>query len=368
MTVCEPSLFRLFSRSRYRTVLPNGGGNEGLAETEIRSERERFATAAVAFCLKHSPTFRQHFWKTICRGEADPAEIPELTVDLEPHAWADLRVVDEVGTHRTVWVIEFKLDSELADKQNPTELSAFVEPDVGYGAQFRASEIPGSDLRYVVLGSQKLPAGKGFVAGLNISWHARRWRDLVEGAVPEDALTADLFDSLGQLGIAAFRMKTTKTIAVAGDFRAAADAWEVLTAVGSAEQCGFRPTYWNLAVETPADGHFNVGAYLKPPPAKKASSVIHHRLAQAIGGTGGNLAWAGYETGASIPDRFRRSIWFYCATIAQADSLRQRLVGRATTGDPISESGGMCVIASKLPGDTTKDLEWFSSVFSAAAK
>ena len=373
MNASEPSLFRLFSRSRYRTILPGGGDSEVPAETELRSERERFATAAVAFCLKHSPEFRQHFWRTICRTVGDSPEAPELIVALEPPAWADLRLIAEAPS-RTVWVIEFKLDAELADKQDPTKPNAFCEPRVGYGALFSASELPGTDRRYVILGSRRLfsdhvvAADLGGVTDQGIRWQARRWRDLAEKCSSPDSLTSDLFSSLGQLGIGAFRMKEIKSLVVAGDFRPAADAWDVLVAVGSEAGCGFRSDYWKIAVEKPDESHFSVGAYLKPPPPKMPTSKLHRRLAEAVGGSDNGLAWVGYEAGPTIANGPRRSIWFYCGTQVQADSLRLRLFGKAKTGEPDADGGGLNVIATDVPGETLKDLEWFSSVLGAAAE
>src|ERR1051325_9272216 len=80
-----------------------------------RQERERFAVAAVAFCLKHNAALLNNFWQRVCRMETlDHKAMPRITIILlEPPHWADLRLVSEFERKRYVWVVEVKAGAPL---------------------------------------------------------------------------------------------------------------------------------------------------------------------------------------------------------------------------------------------------------------
>ena len=65
----KPSLFSLFKRGKYYHAPPSSTEGGDPQSDEInkheRKEVERFAGAAVAFCLKYNPAFRKHFWKAV---------------------------------------------------------------------------------------------------------------------------------------------------------------------------------------------------------------------------------------------------------------------------------------------------------------
>ena len=357
MTGSNPSLYRLFRRSRYLSSLPDSDG-EG---TDVRSERERYATAAVAFCLKHSSSFRQRFWRTTCRMDGDPFEVPNLAVLLEPPNWADLRLVAR-STHRTVWVIEFKLDAELADKQNPRN-ACFTKPGVGYGAIFHAHESQaGADLRYVVIGSRILRAGTGLVGSLGIHWHARSWQDLDEGTVPEDSLTADLFDSLGLLGVTAFRMKDTKVTRIEGPFGQAAQAWDVLVAL--AERYGQSRS--QVVADQPIPGHFNMGMFLRVPKVPRGEGEQLAKLAKDLKSPLNSVVWLGYETGPEVGG-FCKSAWFYCGSRQLAKNLRTRVKGIFSSADLKPDGANHCVVIRAESAERQYDYDWFIKTVKTAA-
>lgn len=361
MNPSTPSLFRLFQRSAYRKPLRLDANPDGGVETEVRSERERFAAAAVAFCLQHSPRFREHFWRTTCGTEGDPPKAPDFEVGIEPVHWADLRLTAQFSHRRTVWVIEFKIHADLADKQNPKHIK-FQDDEQGYGALFHREEGRAkTELRYVVLGSKKLPEGEGRIDELNLRWHARRWRDLNAGAPWDDGLTRDLLQSLGDLGIASFRMNETKQVVVTGDFESIAKAMGVLEALADRWDLSSRSRSWRIDVGSPQPQHFNVGAYLQSP-AGRATSRLQEALAARIGGAENNLAWIGYETGPTIPFRFRRSVWLYCDSLQNSEKVKGCLAGLA---DILPHQDG--VIAANRPNSGLTDLEWFESILTAAA-
>src|SRR6266568_2896577 len=82
----------LFSRSLYRGNASRFSEFEGDSEEDgrIHEERERFAAAAIAFCLEHDRAFLQHFWKKLCGRTSDGKLRAMPTVEIEPQRWADL--------------------------------------------------------------------------------------------------------------------------------------------------------------------------------------------------------------------------------------------------------------------------------------
>ncbi len=372
MEADEPSLFRLYGRSRYRRVVTQAGPAGELLEEKLRKENERFAVAAVAFCLRHCAEFRQVFWKAICQWPksssdhvpSDPDRVPPLDVELAPDQWADLRLIAEVAGRRTVWVIEFKVDAELEPKQDPTH-SKFVEPKTGYGALYKEWEIDsGSDLRYVVLGSVKLRAGGSTIDGAGIRWHARKWRDLAQ-LWPDtpSSLMADLYSSLAQLPVSAFAMKDVLPIRVSGGFGSAAEAWNVLDALRSIDYCNFPSSLWKIEVTTPVPHYHNLGATLYRSKKRGGTRRILESLSQKGLTVRDHLLWAGYETGPEIASGIRRSIWVCCDGEAGAEKLKERLMSRRRDDEiSIKEKDPWWVVISSGMNAATPDLEWFNSV------
>ncbi len=369
MNASTPSLFRLFRRSRYRTPLFEGDEKLPDPNTDVRSDRERFATAAVAFCIQHSPKFKNHFWKTICRLESDPATVPQMRAELEPPHWADLRLIPKTQSPHQIWVIEFKLDCDLADKQHPEE-DAFKQPDVGYGDLLSKSfeSQPPADLRYVVLGSRRLSNGSGQIDQLGIRWQARTWHDLEANAPYDDSLTSDLIESLEQLGISAFRMKETKQMHVLTQFGQAADAWQVLTDLAAVEFCQCQG---KVKAEPPSAKHFNIGMFLRDPKTPKTQpngSGAISKLAKQLQSPEGPVVWLGYETGPDVGG-FRRSVWFYCKSKQIAKNLSDRLVGdQYHMIVPARDGTAHCVAVHSDANQPKPDYDWFIQAINAGER
>lgn len=358
---CEsPSFIRLFRRSPYHRRIADDDESEDAADE--RFERERFAAAAVGFCLKHSATFRAHFWSRICRLPSDPETPPPLKVEVEPVHWADIRLSGEISGKRCVWVIECKVGAPLDSKQNPRD-DAFLVPGLGYGRLLKDSE-NGSSLRYVVLGAREnlgLNEAGEDIAGITVTQSS--WSSL-RGSTPVDSLQADLLDSLGHLGISCFRMAHIESIRVKSGLQEAAAAWEVLTALGSEDVCGFRATYWRIAAGQPEPEVIYVSASLRRPPPLKPTSNLHRALDQRLKPAGDKLAWVGYEAG---PNLFRRSVWFYCNTKADAEVLAAtvtKCINDATL--TFERDGNWCAVISSGSDSKTGDLAWFRAVLDAA--
>jgi hypothetical protein len=368
--ISTPSFFRLFKRSSYRTPAITQAPEPSDFETDVRTERERFATAAVAFCLKHSLEFRTHFWRSICSFEKEPALVPELEVFLEPPHWADLRLVTSKETVRRIWIIEFKIDSDLADKQNPAHADAFCAPNSGYGALMRNwPEANGAELNYVVLGSKKLHGNSDDHSGkfkeLGINWQAKRWKDLSDRA-PTDSLTADLFAALGQLGVERFRMSEIKQIKITGNADWPAQAWDVVKAIGGSDECNFR---WRVRAYADGPDQFYVGADIDRLQKKSQGSKIHRDL-NDIYRRGTKIGWVGYEA-LPKPEGFRRCVYLYSASHSVIESLKDKFYPEGNpscslTVSPISTDPYVRVFKN-IPS-AEPDFDWFLDVLKHAAE
>lgn len=359
MTGPIPSFYALFRRSRYGGVMQTHGDTD--EERRSAEQRERFAVAAVGFCLKHSLEFRKHLWQRICRTSGDPQTPDSIQVEVEPVHWADLRLLAEAPGWKCVVVIECKAGAPLDGKQNPS-CPEFVQPDHGYGwfIAKRAADT-GVPHRYVILGASEVINRAEVLPGLpdEPSFTQRSWCCLAEDS-PTTPLIEDLFDSLGRLGISAFRMQRVSQVHLADDFAGAADAWEVLSALGSPDVCGFRSGSWKIIGESPAPGHFNIGAYLRRPSEKMDTCGLHLNLHKTLAPAGNELAWVGYETGPSLaPGQMRRSVYFYCTDAESAEQLTARLA----TGFPdcLTFREEYCAVLASAGQSRVHDLEWFKS-------
>src|SRR5882724_9194058 len=113
----RPSFFTLFKRGRYLST-PDDGNESGAARI-LRVERERYAVAALAFCLRHEENFRKHFLEKVCRVPEDPEQMPPINADgiaIEPPEWADLSLTSDGPKSRFMWVIEAKAGAPLQPK------------------------------------------------------------------------------------------------------------------------------------------------------------------------------------------------------------------------------------------------------------
>lgn len=210
----KPSFFSLFKRGRYLSA-PDDGDDSKEAK-KLREERERFAVAVLAFCLRHDEAFRRHFWETVCRVPDDPRQMPSISKDdvaIEPAMCADLVISSQTGAASYMWVVEAKAGASLQPKQNPKE-PAFWEKGLGYGALLVAQKpSKHTKLRYIVLGAtQPLGIGDGELC-LGISVQERGWGQLLEG-LSRQGIVKDLIDTFAELRITEFYMEKAKTILV----------------------------------------------------------------------------------------------------------------------------------------------------------
>jgi hypothetical protein len=88
----KAGFLNLFSRSLYRGGLSRlrDLNPESAEYKQVHEERERFAAAAIAFCLEYDSEFRRHFWQAICKQRATPRRPATPHVEVEPRRWTDL--------------------------------------------------------------------------------------------------------------------------------------------------------------------------------------------------------------------------------------------------------------------------------------
>jgi hypothetical protein len=206
MSGTNPSFYRLFRRSAYYKLAEDDSDSE---EAEhARKERERFAAAALAFCLKHDRKFLRYFWTSVCRVQADPSRMPPIKprgILIEPPRWADIRLVADGFRKRYVWVVEVKAGAKLEDIQDPRS-NVFSRRDQGYGWFLRNEEKDlTTRLRYIVFGPEENLDLPRYDSRLRIVIQQRGWSDIAN--LSASCLTEDLSQSLAILKIEPFAEK-----------------------------------------------------------------------------------------------------------------------------------------------------------------
>jgi len=199
---------QMFKRGGYISRRPLGADDTDEGKPE-REERERFAVAAIAFCIEHNNEFKQHFLDVV--ANLSPECIEEVMP--EPKLHTDLVLEGD----RHVLVLEFKIDASLEPHQNPAEPEFWQEK--GYGTKiletFSHAANDGKELRYIVIrrdfdGSRcaSLQPRKGE----RLHCSCVPWRKLLLKGRDENKLEKDLYDCLGHLGapISPYRHMKTK--------------------------------------------------------------------------------------------------------------------------------------------------------------
>src|SRR6266487_2738883 len=358
----KPTFFSLFKRGRYF----HAPGDEDITQEgeSRREERERFAVAALAFCLKHDEGFRKHFWEKVCRVPDDPVEMPPVTehdISIEPPEWADLSLVSNDGVHRFMWVVEAKAGAELQDKQNPNKAD-FKKAGLGYGALFAASEAEqGTRMRYIVLGANEPLGICDGQETLGITVQERSW-DWLRDGVTRTGIVKDLIDTLAELEIGQFYMDKAKQIVVTRGLAGIGDAWTVLKAV--CDWLGVHKTKQYFQGQPTEVGGSELWVYCKKPDARSKLSPIHSRLWQVTGAKGWCSAAIGYVSDQT--DGIKRSIWLYCGTVQRRDALVKKLeTSKLLPYVSARSDSAPCAVVEAPASESPKDFEWFKSVFDA---
>ena len=348
----KPSFFTLFKRGRYyRSTTVNEDGEQSVT---ARQEQERFTAAAIAFCFAHDDEFCRHFWANICRIEGEP-DFPESTptIEVEPHAWADLLIRGEICGTPFALAIECKVRAELENHQNPLR-EEFSQAN-GYG-QFMCSafkDAGDTKLRYVILGFREPLKLPDFQPSLGIRISQRQWSDLERNA-PMNPLVNDLFDSLGQMGVGEFSMRQFKNMKVTSGLERVCDAVGVIYATIA----NFNLDTYPVEAGALGDNGSCLGVYIK----NKGNREFRHKLLALTQSEGSLLFWLGYE---NLPGKVPlRTIWLYCGSKMRADLLSLLIKSKDGTVSVTQAEGDgdePCVVISDRPDLDQFDVDWFSS-------
>jgi len=358
----NPGFVNLFDRSRY------GGKASRIQELEPESEegrrdheeRERFAAAAIAFCLEHDTAFLQHFWEKVCCQDGDRESPGTITVEVEPRRWADLLL--KAGDQ--LCVVEMKIGARLAIHQDPTS-DVFFKPG-GYG-QFLKMRSHEESLRprYVVLGSE---LNLGLVETKKVretEVGQRSWDDFVN-ELPDTTLTTDLSALLSSFGIWQFTFKTMKDKKLSGTLGNVGSAIRIVESVRNS--LGWPDS--SKVCADPGDGTWwSLGIYLNPFSRNRAIKGLAARLQRENApDKGAGVAWFGYH---ARPDgKTTRCVYLYCSK-----TTRKPLVGRLKKAGFIVEeeterdgdTGPHCAVFRE-GHDDLGDIDWFKKALEAGAE
>jgi hypothetical protein len=343
----SPSLFTLFKRGKYyhrSSPLADGPNEEKGPKTTTseRREAERFAVAAVAFCLQHDTNFRQHFWRAICKHDGDPKLNGTAKVEVEENRW-DLTI----SNGKVCYLLEFKIDCDLAAKQNPNE-PAFMQIG-GYG---HAMKSLARVCRYVVLGFKEplgLRNGRQLTDWLFCS--ERPWAALSDGFNSSgNRLINDLFDCLAKLRISHFQIMNAQKIKVSEKISTVCEAFSVLKGVGTALDLKRRPQS-----NRDEEGYWWIGEDIRRHQGSKNSELLNSLTGQKSGLVG----WFGFQGKDGTPER---ALWLYCKSKSEAVHAKELLGRAADDPDPDKHHGWNVKIIEKIRGGTN-DFGWFIKQF-----
>jgi hypothetical protein len=364
-----PSFSGLFRRSRYGGVIPDGAdAADPEAQTRFR-QCERFAVTALAFCLKHVPTFRHGFIEMILEKAVRSSEIAAWTIQVEPDEWADL-LLEPGGPDRPIFILEFKIHAFLQDHQNPGKADFLMRE--GYGAVARKHHAH-RPVQYVVIDQRDslFAWDKSQPSGIkcrHLQWAqiADAWKNLRDEASPwESAIIEDLFESLGKLGIYAFsHMKTDKS-KVTTSLVDAAEAGQILTHV--AEMIPVQRDRWHLTTQHESTDSWSFGVNVLATSGTRAVlRKAHLNLRDVIQPSSNDLIWFGYqsETG-DFP--MALSVWFYCGSEKAAKEVKKKLMPLETAACTVQQEKEndtwFNVVVKTNKTNKKCDRDWFLSVF-----
>ncbi len=341
----RPSFYALYRRSRYGRIADND------TTGSQQDRRELFAVAAVAFALRYDKEFRVHFLRCVC-GSTDAADDTILEIEVQPHDHSDLAI--KIEARHALIVVEFKVGADLQDKQNPGHEKAFFG-NGGYGKLILEEGAYKAFLNktYVVIDEYRT-FGDGERRRLECK--SRSWNDIApDGGTPR-ALWADLLDSLGELGVAAFQFHKLKNMHNAQHTKQAVAMHQTLSLIASRLKFG---------------GSGGEDINLEGEDAWYGRNIPNRRLLGFIDleirvkANGNIMGWFGYQSG---PGYCERAVWFYCGSEERAQItyafLRERLAG-----GPPGRAGVKGTDAwYQFDGYAASgDAEWFHAVFRALA-
>jgi hypothetical protein len=356
----KPSLFSLFQRSRYRRTL---GLSDTLEDDEASenkwAQRERFAVAAIAYCLKNDRDFFDHFVHNVCEAQTKE-DLEQFDVLIEQKFWGDLAIIkrDEAAAY----IVECKISAPLHAHQNPSTKTFWRE---GYGYHMLEYFPVRTQLRYVVLGYKPhLPAKKG----PRINWTQKSWDTVA--STTKSPLILDLYDSLGKLGVTRFRSRITDTMKKAATAENACETYDVLKS--AYEDLGLAEGRFSADILCDLnEGWWDFGLLIHTTRREADSAYFHGKLQRAVGSKGSRLGWFGYsqqdkKSGVCF------SVWFFCGAHG-GRRLEERLRKSSRTRAYVQPRRADGSFEVRMPKNIAEkairsgDKEWFFKVIRIAA-
>jgi len=262
-------------------------------------ERERFAVAAMAFCLKHSPSFRDDFRQFLAVKLGFEPLPDEVEFEVEPRHEADLEVRSSLGREFYV-VVEFKIGASLKRKQDPRNRQEFTQ---GYGQQLHDLKAEGwANVGYIVIWQDRLGEPHAELEG-GIRTAICRWDELRQSSVSKGGLKEDLFDCLGGLGVRCMKNRNAKKTMLS-QANHACEVHELLSGVLEDDRLGGAARESRVVAENREDSwHYGVNFTLK---------LKTERL----------KGWLGYECASK---KTVATIWFYCGSEDVVNGVKQTI-------------------------------------------
>ena len=359
----KPSFFSLFKRGKYYHLAPSSvsNGDESVKQDGgERLESERFAVAAVAFCLMHDKAFLKHFLDNVCRQKGDPDIEASVSIEIEEKLWADLKITNGAFT----CVVEFKIGAKLEDHQNPTN-PAFDKLG-GYGYELREKKIN----RYTVLGAnESLGLGDGVAQSGSppltkgeIICRECKWSVLSDGFYcTNNRLITDLLDCLGSLGVMVFKHRKTNNMKIESDLTNAVNAFAILQSVS--EKMGFLGKSCSIDGFTDQNGIAWFGMGVNKLPAERGNSPNQRSLQDKVQTPDkyNYLGWYGYRSNNGIVGL---CAYFYCSE-ATSEQIKKELTNKSFLVKIDEPDGEIYSVIATAPSYRSTDQDWFCSVFEA---
>ncbi len=284
-----------------------------------------------------------------------------MAIEVEPSHSADVRIRCRENRQEHVFAIEFKAGAKLQDHQNPSH-KRFEDPD-GYGQKLLETPGAGLTYHYIVLGLSgklNLPATH---PTLKIALVEHQWRAIDPGK-ESSSLVGDLLDSLGELGIGGFRMRTVDSITIKTGIQHVGAAWEVLQAVK--EHLGFVEKRCEWDAGRVDKGSCCIGVSVEKLPASQhLKSEVQQQLGTLANVTSERVAWYGYISDTS--NRVQAEVWLYCRpelVRSLEKAMRSRFENRTRRDRDVEME---CVVIQRADSEQLEDAEWFCSVLRAFA-
>jgi hypothetical protein len=263
-----------------------------------------------------------------------------------------LAIKDEANS--SVFIVEFKVDAELEQKQNPKHEKAFFAQG-GYGNLILEESGYRDFARksYVVLNDSK-EFEDGERQGLGFK--SKTWADLVVHGESVGGLWTDLIDSLGELGVVAFQFKKLRNMNNTQHTVQAVAMHQTLSHVASTLELGNR-------------GGENIGGdgvyvwYGRNISYKVLLNSLD--LKKCIQAPATRLGWFGYQSGMG---HSQRAVTFCCGSDEAAKNTQAFMRERMRNGPPGESHIERTEVYYQSEGDAGfGDVEWFIAVFQALA-